>query len=59
MKAKAIESSINKTSLKKLRLHYGEYQWKYAGVIIRNDGTIMLYLILKIINPATMIGVST
>ena len=41
MIAKAIEGSITVTSLNKLRLHHREYDWIYAGGIIRNDGTII------------------
>ena len=43
---------------KKIRLHHREYTWTDSGVLIRNYGTIFIYLILKIINPATSIGVS-
>ena len=43
---------------KKIRLHHKEYECTDAGVLIRNYGTIFIYLILKIINPATSIGVS-
>ena len=56
--AKVIEGSITKTSLKKLRLHRGEYKWTDAGGLIRNNGPNMIYLIFKIINPDTRIGVS-
>ena len=58
MIAKGIEGSIKKTSLKKLRLHSGVYEWTDAGRLIRNDGPNILYLIFKIINSATSIGVS-
>ena len=58
MIAKAIEGSMTNTSLKKLRLHRGEYEYPDAGIIIRNDRPTMLYLIFKGINTATRIGVS-
>ena len=57
MIAKAIEVSITKKSVKKLRLHRGLYEWTYYGGLISNDGPTMLYLTLKIINPATRIDV--
>ena len=58
MISKAIESSITKTSLNKLRLHQREYKWAETGGLTRNDGPTMLYLLLKIINLATRIVVS-
>ena len=58
MISKAIEDSITKTSLKKLRLRIGEYEWDNAGGIIRNHESTIIYLLFKIINPATRIGVS-
>ena len=57
-KSKEIQGSITKTSLKKLRLHRGVYECTYTGGIISNYVPTMLYLLLKIINPATRIGVS-
>ena len=42
-----IKGSITKTSLKKLRLHHGEYSRTDAGGIIRNGGPTMLYLVLN------------
>ena len=44
MISKAIEGSITKTSIKKLRIHCGEYVWIDTGVIIVNHGPAMLYL---------------
>ena len=58
MIAKAIKVSIKNKYLKKLRLHLREYERTYYGGLIRNDVTTMLYLIFKIINPATRIFVS-
>ena len=58
MIAKAIEVSIPNTYITKIRLHRGAYEWKYSGVIIRNDGLTMLYRLVKIIKPDTRIGVS-
>ena len=58
MIAKAIEGSITKTSLEKLRIHRGEYEWYDAGGIIRSDVTTITYLLLKSINSATNIGFS-
>ena len=58
MIAKAIEVSITKTYTKKFRLHCREYKLTYDGGIISNYGPTVLYLILKIINPATRVGVS-
>ena len=55
MIAKSIKGSIKNTYISKLRLHHREYEWTYDGGLIRNDGTTMLYLILKIINLATSI----
>ena len=56
--AKAIEVSITKTSLNKIRPHRGVYEWADYGGIISNYGPTMLYLIFKRINPVTRIGVS-
>ena len=53
-----IKGSITKTSLKKLRLHHGEYEWTGYGGLVRNDGHNMICLILKIINTDTRIGFS-
>ena len=58
MIAKAIEGSITKTYLKKLRLHIREYEWIDSVSIISNYGSAMIYLIFKIIKPGTRIGVS-
>ena len=52
---KAIKGSIKNTYIRKLRLHCTKYEWRYDGGIIRNDGTTMIYLIFKRINPATRI----
>ena len=57
MISKAIYGSVKKTSLKKIRLHKGEYDWDDAWVLVMNYGPTMLYLILKFINPASRIGV--
>ena len=35
-----------------------EYEWTDDGGIIRNDGPTIIYLIFKIIKPATRIDVS-
>ena len=56
MIAEAIEGSITKTSLKKLRLHCGVYERTDAGALIINYGTTMIYLILKSIKWATRIS---
>ena len=58
MISKAIEGSITNNSLKKLRLSWKEYEWSYDGGLIRNDGPTMIYLLFKIINPATQIDIS-
>ena len=58
MISKAIEVSITKTSLIKIRLFQREYEWADDGSIIRNDVSTMLYILFKRINPATRIGVS-
>ena len=58
MRAKAIEGSVTKTYHKKLKLHFMKYEWTDSGGIIRNDGTNIIYLTFKSINPATRIGVS-
>ena len=58
MIAKAIEGPLFKTSIKKLSLCPGLYYWTDAGGIIRIDGPTMVYLIFKIINPSTRMGVS-
>ena len=58
MIAKAMEDSITTTSIKKLQFHRGEYVWSDEGCLLSNDGTTMIYLLLKSINPATRIGVS-
>ena len=52
---KAIKGSIKNTYIRKLRLHCTKYEWRYDEWIIRNDGTTMIYLIFKRINPATRI----
>ena len=57
MIAKEIDGSITKTFIKKLRLQRREYENKYSGGIISNDGTNMLHLLLKIINTSTRINV--
>ena len=58
MITKAIWGSITKTLLKKLRLDLREYKWSGARGLIRNIVPAMLYLLFKIINPDTRIGVS-
>ena len=58
MIAKEAEDSVTKTSPKKLKLCWGEYEWDNAGGIKINDVTTMFYLLFKIINPDTRIGVS-
>ena len=58
MIAKEIEGSITNTYLNKIRFHRGEYECTEAGIIIRNGGNTMLYLLLKSNNPATRIGIS-
>ena len=57
MIAKSIEGSIAKTSLKKLRISHGEYEWTDAGGLISNYGTITIYLLFKGLIPDTRIGV--
>ena len=57
MISKAIGVLIKK-NINQLRLHCGVYECTDAGGIIRNNGPTMLYLIFKIINPATKIFVS-
>ena len=56
--AKAILGSITKTSLQRLGLHQKKYEWGDSRGIIRSDGPTMLYILLKIIKPATRTGVS-
>ena len=58
MIAKAIKGSITKTSLDKLIIRQGGYEWTDDEGLISNDGPNILYLLFKIINPATRIGVS-
>ena len=58
MIAKEIEGSNLKISLKKLRLHCGDYYWTESKGLISNDGYNMIYLIFKKTKPATSIGVS-
>ena len=58
MISKATEDSIANTLLKKLRIHQMEYKWDDNGYIIMNYGPTMIYLIFKIINLDTRIGVS-
>ena len=41
----------------KHRLQRGEYEWTDSGCVTRNDGPTIIYLLLKIINPDTRIGV--
>ena len=52
-----IHVPITKASRNKLRLHQGEYSWADTGVIINYDEPNMLYLLFKIINLDTRIGV--
>ena len=47
MTAKEIEGSIKSKSLKKLRIHQGEYECNHNGGIIRNDGPTMICILLK------------
>ena len=42
MISKAIDRSIKNTSINRLRLNLGEYEWAGAGVIISNYGTTMI-----------------
>ena len=56
--ANAMEGSITKTYLQKIRLYREEYEWADAEGFISNYGPTMLYLLFKIINPATIIGIS-
>ena len=58
MIVKEIVGSITKTSLKKLRLHLREFEWKYAGGPISNDVPTIIELIFKTINTSTIISVS-
>ena len=58
MTAKANEGSIKNAYINKLRLHRFEYYWADTGGVIRNYEPTMLYLLFKIINPATRIIVS-
>ena len=58
MISKEIDGSNTNNSLKKIRLHRGKYEWADAGVLIRNYGPTMLYLLLKTSNLDTRIGVS-
>ena len=58
MISKSIESSITKTSLKILRLHKISYEWGDSGGLINSYGPIIIYLLLKIFNPATRVSVS-
>ena len=51
---KSVEVNI---SHKKLRVHKREYESADIRGLISNHGPTMIYLILKIINPATMIVV--
>ena len=55
---KAIEGSTTNTSLKKLRLNWGEYEWVDYWVLIRKYGPTILHFLFKSTNPATIIGVS-
>ena len=56
--AKAVEGSIKKIYLKKLRLDIGVYEWDESRGIIRNYVLTMFCLVFKSIHPATRIGVS-
>ena len=55
---KSIYGSFSNTSLKKLMLHRGWYEWAGYGGIIMNGVPTMLYLLFKSINPDISIGVS-
>ena len=55
---KAIGVLGAKTSLSKLRIHQREYQWYDYGGIISIYIPTMIYLLFKIINTSTRIGVS-
>ena len=50
---KAIESSIKNTALKKLRLHWSDYEWYDDGGLIRNDGSTH-YALFSIKNIQTI-----
>ena len=39
-------------------LNQGECEWADTGYLISNDGTNIIYILFKSINPATSIGVS-
>ena len=56
--ANEIEGSITKTDINKLRLHWGEYDWDDSGGLISNNGPNMIYILFKITNLVTRIGVS-
>ena len=58
MIAKAIYGSMKNIYLKKLMVHQREYVQADTGGLIINYGTTMLYLIFKIVNPATNIAFS-
>ena len=58
MIGKEIDGSTTKTSIKTVRPHRGVFEWTYNEGLITNDGTTIIYLIFKSINPATSIGVS-
>ena len=53
-----MRDKFSKTYLKKLNIHYKEYEWTDAGGIIMNDLPTILYPLFKIIEPYTRIGVS-
>ena len=58
MISKAIEGSLEKTSLKKIRIHQREYELADAEDMISNYGPTMIYLLFKSTNPDKRIGVS-
>ena len=53
-----IEGSIKNNSLNKLSLSRVCYERADNGGLMRNYGPTMIYLLFKIINPYTSIGVS-
>ena len=57
MITKAINGSIINTYIKKIKVHWGEYELSDNGGIIRNNGPTMIYLLFKSINRDTRIGV--
>ena len=52
--SKEIEGSITKIA----QIHQNEYEWEDYVSHIRSDVSTIIYILLKIINTATKIGVS-